>query len=80
MASSPTSPATGTLKASLVVIDATVDGSGDASDTRTWPSNQPITGRVRKGSAATYYKSAPVSGTISSTAGFSATIQMIPDA
>jgi hypothetical protein len=80
MGSSPASPATGTLKASLVVIDATVDGSGNASDTRTWPSDQPVTGRVRKGSAATYYKSAPITGTIDSTAGFSATIQMIPDA
>jgi hypothetical protein len=79
MGSSPVSPATGTLKASLVVIDATVDGSGNASDTRTWPSDQPITGRVRKGSSATYYKSSPVTGTIDSVAGFSATIQMIPD-
>jgi hypothetical protein len=76
----PTTPATGTIKASLVVIDSAVDGSGNASDTRTWPSSQPITGRVRKGSAATFYKSSPISGTISSTSGFSATIQMIPDA
>jgi hypothetical protein len=80
MGSSTTSPATGTLKASLVVIDATVDGSGNASDTRTWPSSQPIAGRVRKGSSATFYKESPISGTISNTAGFSATTQMIPDA
>jgi hypothetical protein len=77
---SPTTPATGTIKASLVVIDATVDGSGNASDTRSWPSDQPITGRVRKGSASTYYKSSPITGSIDSIAGFSATIQMIPDA
>jgi hypothetical protein len=79
MASSPTSPATGTLKASLVVLDGAVDGSGNISDTRTWPSNQPITGRVRKGTAATFYKSAPITGTINSVSGFAATIQMIPD-
>jgi hypothetical protein len=77
---SPTTPATGTIKASLVVIDATVDGSGNASDTRTWPSSQPITGRVRKGSSATFYKSSPLAGTISSTTGLSLTAQMIPDA
>jgi hypothetical protein len=80
MGSSPASPAVGTIKASLVVIDAAVDGSGDASDTRSWPSDQPITGRVRKGSASTYYKSSPITGTIDSVSGFSATIQMIPDA
>ena len=76
----PTTPATGTIKASLVVIDATVDGSGNASDTRTWPSNQPIVGRVRKGSSTTYYKTSPLAGTISSTAGLALTAQMVPDA
>jgi len=77
---SPTTPATGTIKASLVLIDATVDGSGNASDTRTLPSNQPILGRVRKGSSATYYKTSPLAGTVSSTAGLALTAQMIPDA
>jgi hypothetical protein len=76
----PTTPATGNVKSSLVVIDATVDGSGNASDTRTWPSTQPITGRVRKGSSSTFYKSSPLAGTISNTAGLSLTAQMIPDA
>lgn len=75
----PTTPATGTIKSSLVVIDATVDGSGNASDTRTWPSAQPISGRVRKGSSSTFYKTSPLAGTISSTAGLSLTAQMIPD-
>ena len=40
---------------------------------------EPIAGRVRKATGGTLYKTGVVSGTVSSTTGFSATVQMIPD-
>lgn len=76
---SPATPATGTIKTTGVVIDAATNASGVVSDTRSHASNQPIVGRVRKATGGTLYKTGVVSGTISSTTGFSATVQLIPD-
>lgn len=76
---SPSSPATGTITSTLVLIDELSDGSGQASDTRSYSSSQPITGKVRKSSSSPYYKSAAVAGTVSSTAGVSLTVQLISD-
>ena len=76
---SPSSPATGTITATLVLIEATTNGSGQVSDTRSYSANQPITGKVRKSSSSPYYKSAAVAGTVNSTAGVSLTIQLISD-
>lgn len=71
----------GGLTPGTVIIDKVVtDASGLVSDTRSYSSNQPITGVVRKGSAATFYKSTPVAGTVNNASGLSLTIQMIPDA
>lgn len=74
----PATPATGTIKATGVVIDGLTNASGIISDTRTHGTNQPITGRVRK-VTGTPYKTGAISGTINSTTGFSTTVQMIPD-
>jgi len=75
----PTTPATGTIKATGVVIYGTTDGSGNISDTRTHGSDQPITGRVRSASGGTLYKTGVISGTVDSAAGFSTTVQLIQD-
>lgn len=76
---SPATPATGTIKATGVVIDGTTDGSGIISDTRTHASDQPIVGRVRKATSGTYYKTGSITGTIDNVTGFSTTVQMITD-
>lgn len=77
----PTTPATTatTIKATGVVIDGLTNASGVISDTRTHASSQPITGRVRKATGGTFYKTGAISGTINSASGFAVTVQMIPD-
>ncbi len=75
----PASPATGTILSSLVIIDGLTNSSGIVTDTRSFASDQPFTGVVRKGTSSTVYKSSPVTGTVDSTAGVSATVQLIPD-
>ena len=75
----PTTPATGTIVTTGVVIDGTTDVSGVISDTRTHASTQPITGKIRKATGGTLYKTGSLSGSISTTAGFTATVQLIPD-
>ena len=75
----PATPATGTIKATAVIIDGLTNASGVVSDTRTYASDQAITGRVRKSTTGTLYKTGSISGTISSTAGFAATVQLIRD-
>jgi hypothetical protein len=74
-----TSPAAGSPKATFVVINAETDSSGNATASKSWLSDQPVSGRVRYG-ASPYYKTAPVSGTIDSTSGLAVTVQLIPDA
>jgi hypothetical protein len=76
----PTTPATGTITATAVIINTTTDGSGIAQNTGfSYTSDQPIQGRARKASADPYYKSTSVVGTIVST-GFDTTLLMIEDA
>ncbi len=79
VANSPATPATGTIKTTGVVIFGLTDASGVISDTRSHSSSQPIAGSVRKANTGTRYKPGVISGTISNTAGFSATVQLIPD-
>ena len=79
VANSPTTPATGTITTTGVVIDGTTDGSGIISDTRTHASDQPITGKCRKATSGTLYKTGAVSGTVDSATGFSATVQLVQD-
>ncbi len=75
----PATPATGTTKTTGVVISGTTDGSGVISDTRTHSSNQPITGRIRKATSGTKYKTGSVAGTILSASGFATTVSLIVD-
>ncbi len=75
----PATPATGTIKSTFVVLDALSNVSGVASVSRSFPSDQPITGRVRKASGSPYYKDGLITGTITTTAGFTATVQLVRD-
>ena len=73
------SPATGSPVASAVIISGLTNGSGVISDTRTYSSNQPFKGWARKSSGTPYYQNGPITGTISSTDGFTASIALLSD-
>jgi hypothetical protein len=79
VASGASSPATGSPVASAVIVYGVTGAPGTVTDSRTFASNQPVKGWIRKTSSAPYYKTAPLSGTISSTAGATFTGVMIED-
>ena len=75
-----TADAGGSLTDGTVIIDGVLtDVNGQVSDTRSYSSDQPITGRVRKASTSTYYKTGPIAGTVDNGSGLNLTVQMIPD-
>lgn len=75
----PTTPATGTIESTSVLIDDVTDSNGEASiaDHR-YTSDQPVVGYARKGSASPYFKQSDFSGTITSL-GLTANMFMIED-
>lgn len=75
----PTTPATGTIIATGVVVEGLTNASGEIADTRTWTTNQPIEGTARKSTSSPYYKPGAITGTISNNTGFSSTISLIKD-
>lgn len=79
VANSPTTPATGTIEATAIVIFGTTDANGDISDTRSYSADQDFTGRIRKSSASPYYKTFNLNGTIDSTNGLPLSVGMISD-
>lgn len=79
VAGAPTTPATGTITSTGVVINGDTDGSGIITDTRSHTASQNITGRVRKSTSGTLYKTSILTGTISNTTGFSTTVVLIRD-
>lgn len=79
VASGTASPATGSPVASAVICYGTTAAPGTVTDSRTFASNQPVKGWIRKTTSAPYYKTAPISGTISNTAGATFTGVMISD-
>jgi hypothetical protein len=77
-----TAAAGGDLSVGTVLINATTGDPvySDATDTRTYTSDQPITGWVRKATApGPYYKPGPVAGVVDSESGLALTVQMVPD-
>jgi hypothetical protein len=72
------SPATGTITSTFVVISGTTDANGDISKSKSYSADQPFSGRVRY-SSDPYYKTAPISGTIDSSNGLTVNVQMIDD-
>jgi hypothetical protein len=75
----PASPATGSPISTSVILDGLTNASGIVQDTSfSYTSDQPVEGKVRKGTNSPRYKTAPLSGTIDSN-GFSATAFLVPD-
>ena len=75
----PTTPATGTIKATYAALSGLTDQSGYITMSRVFSIDQPILGRIRKSTGAPTYKTSDFIGTIDSNIGFTATVQMIPD-
>lgn len=75
----PSSPATGTITSTGIVIEGITDSSGVITDSRTYSSAQPVVGSVRSASGSPYFKVGPLTGTISTTTGLSLTSQLILD-
>jgi hypothetical protein len=70
MPSDPGSSPTGTITSTFVALEGTTNGSGILSTTRSYATDQPVTGSVRKSTSSPYYKTAPLNGTVDSADGF----------
>jgi hypothetical protein len=75
----PSSPATGTIVSTGVVIEGTTDSSGYISDSRTYSTNQPVTGVIRKATTSPIFKDFTLAGTINSTSGLDISVQLVLD-
>ena len=73
------SPATGSPVCSGVLIHDTTNVSGIVSDVRVLSSSQPFKGTIRDSSGSPYYQAATLTGTVSNTAGFTATVALLSD-
>jgi hypothetical protein len=73
------SPATGTIISTFVIISGLTNASGIISDTRTYGVDQPIGGWARKSTASPFYRQGAIVDTVSSTAGKSLTISLSSD-
>lgn len=84
MGSSPGSSPTGTIISTFVALSGLTDVNGNLSTTRVFPTNQPVVGWVRKHSTPPNYtppnyKTGPIGGSINSTTGFTANVQLVSD-
>ena len=79
MGSSPGSNPTGTIKSNYVAVSGLTDASGNISASRVFPSDQPVTGWVRKSSSAPYYKTSILGGSIDSVTGYTANAILLSD-
>ena len=69
----------GDLATGTDIMNTLTNASGIAEDTTfNFTNNQPITGRVRKGTSSPYYKTSAISGTITSS-GFDVTVFLVGD-
>lgn len=79
----------GPLTEGTEILKTLTDTSGQVSDTRSWASDQPITGWARRasvsfgahtaGSGVTYFKEGAISGTISSSGDTDITVLLVSD-
>jgi len=74
----PITPATGTITATRVFINELTIAGGLATETLNYVSDIAVTGYARKSTTSPFYKTTPMSGTIT-VAGFSATLTMVSD-
>ena len=76
---SPTTPATGAVLSTAVLINGRTDALGAISDTRTLAVDQNFTGSVRKTASNPVFVSQDLSDVISKSTGFLQTVALIPD-
>jgi hypothetical protein len=79
VAGTPTTPATGTILGTQVLISDTTDVNGKITDNRSYSVDQIIAGRVRRATNGTLYKTSPINATVNAIAGLALSVQMIPD-
>jgi hypothetical protein len=79
MPSAPGSNPTGTIKATYVYLFGTTDANGQISMSRVLPTDQAVLGWARKSTTSPYYKTGPVSGVVSGSAGLSLTALLLSD-
>jgi hypothetical protein len=73
----PTTPATGTIKSHRVILDGLTSALGVIQDTAfPYTADLAVVGRARLGNS---YRTSPISGTITSAAGFDAIAYMVSD-
>jgi len=78
--SAPGSNPTGTIKATFAALEGLTDTNGQITMSRSFTSDQPVTGRARKSSGTPYLKTTEFTGSIKSASGMDLTIQLLPDA
>lgn len=79
MGSSPGASPTGTIRATYVLLDGATDVNGQVTGSRSFASNQPVTGWARKSTSAPFYKQGPVTGTITTASGGTLSAVLISD-
>lgn len=75
----PTTPSGGAATITGIVYEGLTDSSGQISDERTYTTDQPVTGIVRKGTNTPIFKDFPISGIIDKDSGLTTTVQMVSD-
>lgn len=75
----PTTPATGSPTSTTAIFNHLTNASGYVLDTRTFASNQNVTGRARKSTSIPLYKNQPITGTIDKDSGLTLNVLLIPD-
>ena len=70
---------TGTITFTYLALYGVTSGGGNLSTSRVYASAQPVSGWVRKSSSAPFYKTGAFSGSVSSSTGFSANVQLVLD-
>ena len=76
---SPTTPATGTIISTAVIINGLTNASGIIADTRSYSADQGYDGKALKGTSAPVYKESPFSGLMDKDTGVPINVLMIPD-
>ena len=75
---SPATPATGTITSTTVLAEDLTDVSGQLTTELRYSSDQPVGGRVRRGTDTPFYRTQRISSTITA-AGLNLTILMVKD-
>jgi hypothetical protein len=79
MLSAPGSSPTGSINATFVVLNGLTDVNGEITMSRVFPSDQPVTGQIRKSSGSPFYKNAALTGIVDNATGGTFTGVMISD-